>query len=470
MRPFLLAVFLLVPAALTAGQQAESGHGDAAYYFLLARHLENVGRTDEAIRAYEKAIAVDPGSAELRAELAGLYARKDDALAAIENAEAALARDPSNAEANRILGTVYAAFGERKLPLRQGDDPATYSARAIAALEKARGDGLDVGMDLLLGRLYLQAKAYDKAVPLLQHVVEEQPTLVDAAILLSTAQEGAGQSEEAVATLRKVLAENPGSFRAQLRLAEVFEQGEQWNEAADALARAQSLNPRATVLTRRRAVALLSAGRAPESRELLQSALASGRADAKDPVLLYLLAESQRSSKDLAAAQATAEKLLAANPDDSRALHVMSLIQQDKGDLKGAERTLRDLIARDPMDANALNSIGYMLAERGERLDEAVAFLKRALTIEPGNPSYLDSLGWAYFQQGKLDLADGPLSEAAEKLKTNSVVQDHLGDLRFKQKRYAEAVEAWGRAIDGDGQSVDKAKIQNKIREARGRM
>jgi tetratricopeptide (TPR) repeat protein len=111
-----------------------------------------------------------------------------------------------------------------------------------------------------------------------------------------------------------------------------------------------------------------------------------------------------------------------------------------------------------------------MLAERGERLDEAVAFLKRALTIEPGNPSYLDSLGWAYFQQGKLDLADGPLSEAAEKLKTNSVVQDHLGDLRFKQKRYADAVAAWERAINGDGQSVDKAKIQNKIREARGRM
>ena len=440
------------------------------YYFLLARHLENIGRADDAIKAYQRAIAIDPGSAELRAELAGLYAREDNAVEAVANADAALARDPSNQEANRILGTVYAAFAERKLPLRQGDDPATYTARAIAALEKARGEGFDIGLDLVLGRLYLQTKAYDKAVPLLTRVVEEQPSLVDAAILLSTAQEGAGQSEEAVETLKKVLAENPDSFRAQLRLAEVFEQDEQWDEAADALARAQSLNPRATMLTRRRAVALLSAGRAPESRDLLQTALASGRADAKDPVLLYLLAESQRSAKDLAAAQATAEKLIAANPDDARALHVLSLIQQDKGDIKAAERTLRDLIARDPMDANALNSIGYMLAERGERLDEAVEFLKRALTIEPGNPSYLDSLGWAYYQQGKLDLADSPLSEAADKLKTNSVVQDHLGDLRFKQRRYADAVAAWERALGGDGQSVDKAKIQSKIREARGRM
>ena len=148
----------------------------------------------------------------------------------------------------------------------------------------------------------------------------------------------------------------------------------------------------------------------------------------------------------------------------------MSLILQDKGDVKGAERALRDLIGRDPMDANALNSLGYMLAESGDRLEEAVALLQRALKIEPGNPSYLDSLGWAYFQQGRLDLADPPLTEAAEKLQSNSVVQDHLGDLRYKQQRFADAAAAWERALSGDGQSVDKSKLQGKIREARGRM
>jgi tetratricopeptide (TPR) repeat protein len=130
---------------------------------------------------------------------------------------------------------------------------------------------------------------------------------------------------------------------------------------------------------------------------------------------------------------------------------------------------LRDIIARDPLDANALNSLGYMFAERGERLDEAVSLLQRALKVEPGNPSYLDSLGWAYFQQGKVDLADRPLTEAADKLRGNSVVQDHLGDLRFKQRRYDEAVQAWERALAGDGQSVDTAKIEKKLREARGR-
>jgi tetratricopeptide (TPR) repeat protein len=203
---------------------------------------------------------------------------------------------------------------------------------------------------------------------------------------------------------------------------------------------------------------------------ICQPAVEAAKTSAPDPVLLYLLAESQRQLKELDAAYATVQRLLATKPQDSRANHVLSLILQDKGDVKGSERVLRDLIARNPLDANALNSLGYMLAERGERLVEAIDLVQQALKVEPGNPSYLDSLGWAYFQQGRLDLADPPLTEAAAKLKDNSVVQDHLGDLRLKQGRLTDAVAAWERALKGDGQSIDRSKVDKKIRDARGRM
>jgi tetratricopeptide (TPR) repeat protein len=460
-----------VAASQPAAKPSQPAGADTAeYYFLIGRYLEGEGRIDEAIAAHKRAIELEPGSAELRAELAGLYARQDNAVDAVETAEAALARDPANYEANRILGSVYAAFAERRLPLRQGDDPSTYASKAIAYLHKIEGDGLDVGVELALARLYIQTEAFEKAIPLLERVIEEQPGFVEATFLLATAQENAGQTNQAIDTLRGVLQENPGSFRAQVRLAELYERQQRWHEAADAYGKAQGLNPRATMLTGRRAVALLSAGRAVEARDLVQGALGSARSAAPDPILLYLLAESQRALKELDAAQATVQKLLAASPDDTRGLHVLSLIQQDKGDLKGAEKTLRDLIGRDPLDANALNTLGYMLAEQGERLNEAVELVQRALKIEPGNPSYLDSLGWAYFQQGRFDLADSPLTEAAAKLSTNSVVQDHLGDLRFKQQRYGDAADAWVRALAGDGQSIDKSKIEKKIRDARGRM
>lgn len=461
---------LLMTASGAAAQPAQPGGAstDPRYYFLLGCYLENTGRIDDAIAAHKRAIELDPKSAEIRAELAGLYARQNNAHEAVKQADAALTLDAKNSDALRVLGMAYAEYAERNLPLRPGDKPATYPQQAIAAFERARADGSDIGLDFVLGQLYLKAGEFAKAVPLLQRVADTQPGAIEPAVLLSTAQESAGQPDAAVATLEALLRENPGSYRAQIRIAEIREQQEQWSAAADAYGRAQAMNARAP-LTSRRAVALLSAGRAAEARDVVQATLASGRPDAKEPVLLYLLAESQRVLKDLEAAQATAQKLLAANPADARGLHVMSLILQDKGDTKGAERTLRDILARDPLDANALNSLGYMFAERGEHLDEAISLLQRAVKIEPENPSYLDSLGWAYLQQGKVDLADRPLTEAADKLRKNSVVQDHLGDLRYKQQRYSEAVQAWERALAGDGQSIDRAKIEKKMREARGR-
>ncbi len=130
----------------------------------------------------------------------------------------------------------------------------------------------------------------------------------------------------------------------------------------------------------------------------------------------------------------------------------------------------RQLIAKEPNNAVALNYLGYMLAERGERLTESVDFIKRALAIDPDNGSYLDSIGWAYYKDGKLDLAVDNLKRAADQLLTNSVVQDHYGDVLFKLGRYDDAIGAWNRALSGDGDSIDRGDIDKKIRSARQKL
>jgi tetratricopeptide (TPR) repeat protein len=476
MRPliFVLLVAMGFAAPARAGQSPAQPASPApqdgpSYYFILGRHLEGEGKLEEAIAAHTQAIAMAPASAELRAELAGLYARNDRATDALDTAQAALERDPNNQEANKILGTIYAALSEQRQPMRPGDNPADYPTRAVAALEKARRDGtFDLNIDLMLGRLYAQTGAFDKALPLLRHVVDDQPGYQEGALLLAATEESAGRPTDAIETLQQTLRVNPDFYRGQLRLAETYERAKRWPEAAQALERALALNTRNTSLIPRRAVALLNAGKAAEARDVLQALI--GTSTTPDPAMVYLLAEAQRADHDLLGAEATARKLLAAHPDDVRGLHVLSLIQQERGDSKAAEGTLRDLVTRDPQDANALNSLGYLLAERGDRLDEAVQLLQRALKIDPDNPSFLDSLGWAYFQQGRLDQADEPLTQAAAKLQTSSVVQEHLGDLRFKQQRFADAASAWERALSGDGQSIDRAKIEKKIRDVRARM
>ena len=469
MRPTapILVLLLLACAAPAASQPAAAtSSGDAAYYFLLGRRHESTGDIDKAVAAFKQALALVPESAEVRAELAGLYARQDRAVEAIDAAEEAITKDPNNREANRILGTILAALAEQRLKLRPGDDPALYVPRAIAALERARAQGPDTPIDLTLGRLYLQTKSYDKAIALLRRVQLEQPGSTELAMLIATAEEGAGRTADAAETLREAIADNPKFFRGLVMLAELNEKQDQWDAASDAYAKAQALNPRID-LSSRRAAALINAGKAAEARDLLQPGAAKPDAD---PMVLYLYAAALRQSGDLAGAEAVARRLRAAAPNDARGLYVLAQVLEARKDFDGAERALRDILQRQPEDATALNYLGYMLAERGQRLDEAISLVQRALTIEPGNPSFLDSLGWAYYQQGKLDLADPPLTEAASKLPNNSVIQDHLGDLRFKQRRFSDATAAWQRALNGDGESIDRTAIEKKILDAKSRL
>ncbi len=65
-----------------------------------------------------------------------------------------------------------------------------------------------------------------------------------------------------------------------------------------------------------------------------------------------------------------------------------------------------------PGNASVLNYYGYMLADRGVRLEEATAMIKQAVTQEPSNGAYLDSLGWAYYKQNKLTEAEENLRKA----------------------------------------------------------
>ena len=61
-----------------------------------------------------------------------------------------------------------------------------------------------------------------------------------------------------------------------------------------------------------------------------------------------------------------------------------------------------------------LNYLGYMLADKGVRLNEALKLIRKAVEQEPMNGAYLDSLGWAYFKLGEYELAEENLRRAVE--------------------------------------------------------
>jgi tetratricopeptide (TPR) repeat protein len=70
-----------------------------------------------------------------------------------------------------------------------------------------------------------------------------------------------------------------------------------------------------------------------------------------------------------------------------------------------------------------------MLADLGVRLDEALGYIQKAVDLDPYNGAFLDSLGWVYFKQNRLEEAEENLIKAARINDSDPVIYEHLGDL-----------------------------------------
>jgi tetratricopeptide (TPR) repeat protein len=112
-----------------------------------------------------------------------------------------------------------------------------------------------------------------------------------------------------------------------------------------------------------------------------------------------------------------------------------------------AESLIKEVLKNKPNNADALNYMGYMLADRGIRLNEAMGYVKEALAIDPRNGAFLDSLGWAYYKLNDLGNAEKYLLEADSIVKDDPTIVDHLGDLYYKSGNFLKAQECWTRSI-----------------------
>jgi tetratricopeptide (TPR) repeat protein len=320
----------------------------------------------------------------------------------------------------------------------------------------------------------INADRAPEAIAVLREALKQRPGDLRMNFLLAQAQRDAGELEAAEATARALHDAHPDDVRMSYLLGQTLEARGRYQEIVDFL-KPEIARLRGVPATKPPQIAMLlgTEGLALQQLHKYDEAIAAFREGAtlapEDPIRHVLLIQGYSAAGRHKEAIDAAEKARAKFPDETSVVYQLGAALDRAGRRTESEKTFRDLIAKDPLDAGALNYLGYMLIEHGPAsgLDEAVSLIQRALKVDPDNPSFLDSLGWAYVQQGKLTLADQPLTTAAGKLPANSVIQDHLGDLRQKQNRRDEAIAAWQKALAGDGESIDRGKIQKKIDTAK---
>ena len=435
---------------------------EPSFYSVLAEALEKDKQWAEAAEAYAQASGQSPEDVDLKTRWASALLNAPGEAATRQARALLLDVTKANptagwplyllARAQRTLGELDAseASARRLMAISPG---STSGAHALAQVLEARRDWAALIEALEpVANTTLKGRGADAAL-ILTH--------------LGFAYLEVGRSSDAIGAFERATKLDPADDSLTSYLVQALVSAKEYDRAL-ALARAQraTAGPADARLARLEADALRGLGRFDEGAAVLKTL-----ADAapRHAAATQTLAEYYASAHRYADGAALLKSAQARFPDDLSVLFQYGAMLERQAQYVDAERVFRQIIAKDPDYAPALNYLGYTLVERGNRLDEAVSVIKRAVAIDPHNGAYLDSLGWAFVKLNQLDLAEPNLRRAAGQLPMDSVVQDHWGDFLAKKGRYPEAVEAWRRSLAGDGEQIERTQIEGKIREALNR-
>ncbi|MGH9507500.1 MAG: tetratricopeptide repeat protein, partial [Terriglobales bacterium] len=112
-----------------------------------------------------------------------------------------------------------------------------------------------------------------------------------------------------------------------------------------------------------------------------------------------------------------------------------------------AEQQLQAALRLDPNDALALNDLGYLWAEHHVHLHAALKDVRQAVSAEPANGAYLDSLGWVYLQLGQLPAAVAQLQRAARLEPDDPTIIGHLATAYQRTGQLGKAEASWRQAL-----------------------
>ncbi|WP_246849669.1 tetratricopeptide repeat protein [Rubellimicrobium arenae] len=276
-------------------------------------------------------------------------------------------------------------------------------------------------------------------------------------------------AEAALLYARAALALDPRHAEAALLAGQLLEKLGQPTLARDAYALVPAEDPLAVSAELGRAGVLKAQGEDAAALEVL-SQLAQDHPDL--PEVQAELGDLLRGMDRFAEAEAAYTRAIDLSPDGSGRLWYMrfmrALAREGQANWPGTEEDLRAALALRPDQPQLLNHLGYSLVDRGEKLDEALDMIRRAVDLRPDSGAIVDSLGWAYFKLSRYPEAVVELEKAASLAATDPVVNDHLGDAYWMVGRTREARFQWTRALSFDPSPDEAERIRAKLADGLG--
>ena len=421
------------PAAEAACRAAVNLQGDnPAARKCLGEALLLEEKYDGALEQYQRLTELEPSDPQHFLRLALIYRR----LGQLDKAEESLLRAKQDAP-----GSLEVIYNEALTYRAQGrfEDAIRVLSDAVAA---ARGTERPSTMAILyeqLGALFRDVENYPAAL----ETFEELKTL------------GPDQEKRA----RELIID---TYRMNRQIGKALEESQK--------AIASYPDDRSFVMTR--ALLLAEKGDPAGGAALIRGLLKEAPKDFELYMTLAQVYERGRKYAEAEQAALDAEKLAGRQANRVMVWFLRGAIAERQKKFEEAEEQFKRVLAVEPHESSTLNYYGYMLADRGVRLDEAVTLIQRALAEEPYNGAFLDSLGWAYFKQGKLELARTQLEKARSRTAHDPTVREHLGEVYYKMGRPTQALAEWVKAQDfwrevlpADYEAEQVSSLEKKISE-----
>ena len=424
------------PKAEQAYQQAvQQDPDEPSHRQGLAQALIEQGKYAEALAQYKKLAELEPGTAENYVRMAELYRR----MGKFDQAKASILRAKELQPGNlQVLYNEALLYEDEQ----QYGEAAKILSDAIAGMKAQSGKnnpGSTHAMEILyeqLGHVYIQTQNYPEAIETYQQMAKLGPRAQRRAeLLLIDTYRQAKQIDRAIAEAKKLLAASPNDPDLTKTLAGLY--GDKTDVA--------------------------------EATKLHEGLL---KGTPQDQEIYLEMAQVEEHGKKYSEAEKSAEKaesMAVAPTDKQTSWFMLGAIYEGQKKYDQAEQEFRKVLEQNPNNAAVLNYYGYMLADRGVRLQEATSLIQKAVKQEPNNGAYLDSLGWVYYKQDKLAEAEEYLRKAVVHDHNDPTILGHLGDVYLKLGQNQQAADTFERALsewqkaapaDYDPKQVNKVDAQ----------
>lgn len=428
---------------------------------MLSSILLRGGRLDEAQQEYARLLQADaPNRAALFMQVLQQAVAHPDKAAVLRFMRELAQPYPQIAEARWAVAQLAQLAGDAGLALaevRQARSlrpewaaPVVLEAQLLLRQEPEQG--LEVlrrylsghpearGIRLQYARALLEQKQYKPARTEFQRLAQDSPDDADMAFAIALISLQLNDFESAERQLQQAL-DKGGKNRdtVQYYLGQLSEAKEADDEA---LARYREVKEGENRFAAQlRVVYLLnkSAG-LDAARAHLQQVRADDNRQRVQLLLIesQLLREAQRNEDAYLVLRQGLEKL----PSHPDLLYETAMLADKIGKYDVSEQLLRKLIQLQPDHAHAYNALGYSLLERNQRVVEALALVEKALQLAPEDAAIMDSVGWGYYRNGRLDDSVNMLRRAFA-ANPDPEIASHLGEVLWVRGDKEEAGKIW---------------------------